>query len=123
MKLICTVTFVMSGLFILFPVLLLILIPEQSPPIQEVIQAGVVPRFVHYLITEDFLNFSFKLIIPHPAYKMKIIFFEAAWALTNIASGTSMHTKVVIDIGVVPIFAQLLSSPSDDAREQAVWAP
>ncbi|XP_047330906.1 importin subunit alpha-1a-like [Impatiens glandulifera] len=79
---------------------------ERSPPINEVIQSGVVPRFIEFLMREDFPELQ----------------FEAAWALTNIASGTSEHTQVVVDNGAIPIFVKLLSSPNEETREQSVWA-
>ena len=79
---------------------------EKNQLKQDVIDAGVVPRFVKFL-QEDCNS---------------VLQFGAALALTNIAAGTSDHTKVVVKVGAVPIFVRLLLSPNDVIREQAVQA-
>lgn len=79
---------------------------ERNPPIQQVIESGIIGRLIEFLKRSE-----------NPGLQ-----FEASWALTNVASGTTEHTREIINHGAIPIFVELLKSPSDDVREQAVWA-
>ncbi|XP_056165374.1 importin subunit alpha-4-like isoform X3 [Syzygium oleosum] len=79
---------------------------DQCLPIDEVVGAGVIPRFVQFL----------------DEYRFPQLQIEAAWALANIASGRLDHIQLIIQLGSIPKFVRLLSSSVADVREQVVWA-
>lgn len=83
-----------------------ILSVEKDPPYDAVTSSGVVPHLVNLLQRSDYPQLQ----------------FESAWALTNIAAGTSENTMMLVACGAIPRFVALLSSPSSDCRDQSAWA-
>jgi hypothetical protein len=79
---------------------------DKNPPIDQIIEAGMLTILVECLKKDD-----------HPTLQ-----FEAAWALTNIASGSTVQTQSVVLAGSVEHFLRLLHSPHQNVCEQAVWA-
>jgi hypothetical protein len=80
---------------------------EKNPPIDEALKQGSLPLLIGFLKHGN------------PA----TLQFEAAWALTNIASGTSEHSQAVAEEGGVEELTRLLrESDNLDVKEQCVWA-
>lgn len=77
---------------------------ENTPPIQAVIDANLVQVFIELL-----------------HYRIPKFQFEAAWCLTNIASGTTDHVNNLIEKNVLHHFIQLLESPHIEVVEQVIW--
>lgn len=88
---------------------------ERNPPIAAVMEVDIVPLLVGLLDSN--------MIPPGtPQDLADKIVFEAAWVLTNIASGESRYTTYIVKAGAVYVLLDLLSSPNTDIREQSVWA-
>jgi len=79
---------------------------ETDPPIQEVINAGLVVRLVEFL----------DLPINH-----EMLIYESTWTLTNITSGNSAQTQSVIKAGAIPKLVKLIDSSNLETSETAIW--
>jgi importin subunit alpha-2 len=82
-----------------------ILSRSKNPPVKQVIDQQLVPVLVQ--------------IMHMPNTTLQ---FEAAWALTNIVSGTADETAVVVQSDAIPALVQLMLSPKIQVAEQATWA-
>jgi len=79
---------------------------EEGPTVQPIIDANLVPRMIEFMQRED-----------EPQLQI-----EAAWVLTNVSSGTTAQTQIVIDRGAIPWFTKILRSKDPNLSEQALWA-
>lgn len=93
---------------------------ERKPPIDQIIDAGLVPYLVDFLTLDITMK---KLNIACDIEKLNNTMFEAAWALTNICSGNNIQTQSVVQAGAIPKFVRLLELTDRlNVVEQAAWA-
>ena len=75
-----------------------------NPPIQEIIDAGLVVPLINLLENN----------LPE-------IVYEALWSITNIAGGNNDYAASIASKGAIPKIIALLDSPIMEIQDQAVW--
>ncbi|GMT01915.1 hypothetical protein PENTCL1PPCAC_24089, partial [Pristionchus entomophagus] len=78
---------------------------SKNPPVDEVINCGLIHALVQGLSIQD-----------------EKIPYECAWALTNIVSGTSEQTVKAVEAGATAPLIQLMMHADLALAEQATWA-
>jgi hypothetical protein len=78
----------------------------QRPPISEAIAYGALPPLVSFLSDDHDTSMQ----------------FEAAWSLTNVASGSHAQTMAVVQHEAHVELVRLLSSQASNVAEQSIWA-
>lgn len=87
------------------------LLSTPQPPAEELLQqypqgSDLIPRFVQIVATRA---------------DAQMLRFEAAWALTNFASGPTAHCDLVRMHGAVPVFVEAMKCAGLDLVEQCCW--
>ncbi|PIC53758.1 hypothetical protein B9Z55_003322 [Caenorhabditis nigoni] len=77
----------------------------KNPPIDDVIQSGLINALVQALRVQN-----------------DRVQYEAAWALTNIVSGTTSQTMSAVEAGACAPLVELSCHSDGQIAEQALWA-
>ena len=81
------------------------LLSGDSPPIDEVVETGIIPHLVEFLKLRD---------IP--------LLFETTWVLTNLVSETDPRsTNIIVENKVIPTLMALLHIENEEVQKQAMW--
>jgi hypothetical protein len=79
---------------------------DRKPPVNVVIEKGVLPRLVELLSSS----------------RPKIA-FEAAWCITNISCGENQYLQMLMQLGIIPKLLRTICETSHiNIREQCMWA-
>ncbi|KAI5150025.1 importin subunit alpha-6/7 [Enteropsectra breve] len=95
---------------------------ETNPPIQGIIDSGIVPRIVELMDAQSFNKF--RNAFPEKDIEGLIprIRAEAAWVITNIASGTTEQTAFLVRENAVEVLIKMITEDDDMIVDQAIWA-
>ena len=79
---------------------------SEDPPLQEIIDTGVVPLLLDLVKQTEF-----------PQVQL-----ESIWTLTNIAAGSNQECSSIVEHEGIPVLMEVLDSESIPLVEQAIWA-
>jgi len=82
-----------------------LLCAESNPPIQQVLDAETLPKLIEFMKSED----------------QPRLLLEATWILSNLTSGTTKQTQMILDHGAIPVLIRLSKSSNREVREQIIW--
>jgi hypothetical protein len=88
-------------------------------PIKKVIKSGVVPRLVEILAGKS------AQVAENDEEEQQLLQetqIGAAWALVDIASGTSDETMAVVEAEAIPVLIELMNHPNEEICMPCVWA-